>query len=83
MLALLWPALHLLGRTYEGIESLGMSFLILVPAFPVGTICGIIGIALSDSGSATSKRAGWALALLWLFPPTLILALLIIASRFS
>ena len=81
MLAYLWPVLHVIGRTYEGIESAFLSFFILAPALPLGTICGIIGIAMSDSGSSSSRRAGWALALIWLFPAALIAAVFVITSR--
>jgi hypothetical protein len=57
------------------------SFILLAPSLPLGTICGIIGLAMSDSGSSTSKRAGWALALIWLFPVALIAAVFVITSR--
>lgn len=80
VVAYLWPALHALGRTYEGIESFILSVLILVPALPLGTGCGIIGITLSDSGSATSRRAGWALALMWLVPVILVIVMFVVAS---
>ena len=81
VIAYLWPVLHVLGRTYEGIESAFLSIIVLLPALPLGTMCGIAGIAMSDPGSATSKRSGWALTLIWLFPVALILAVLVITSR--
>ena len=80
--AYLWPVLHVLGRTYEGIESVMLPALLLTPTLPLGTICGIAALALSDSGSATSHRAKRALMLIWIVPLILLVLLFVLASAF-
>ena len=77
VIAYLLPILHVVGRTYEGIKSFGLSLLILIPSLPIGTICGGVSFCRSDSGSATGRRAGWALVLIWLTPIIVFLSLVI------
>jgi len=53
---------------------------LLAPTLPLGTISGVAALALSDSGSATSRRARWALALIWIVPVILFVLVFVIAT---
>jgi hypothetical protein len=62
--AFVWPALHVIGRTYEP-EILFVSFVIGGPAFLIGNILAILGWR---SKSASAQRlAKWALRIMWGF----------------
>jgi hypothetical protein len=76
VVAYLVPLSHILGGTYEGIESVGGALLILTPCALLGTLLGGIAYVRSEVGTSTERRAGLALSLIWLTPPVLFLILI-------
>jgi len=57
-----WPALHVISRTYEP-DILLPAFAIGVPSFVVGNILAVLAL---DSKSAKAWRLGkWALRIMW------------------
>jgi len=58
----IWPALHVIGRTYEP-DILLPAFAIGVPSFVVGNILAVLALR---SKSAKAWRLGkWALRIMW------------------
>lgn len=65
--AYLWPILHVMGGTYEGSMSWCLSFLLLIPAIPIGSISAFLALTKTEATRASIRRSKWALALIW-FP---------------
>lgn len=78
--AFLWPFLHLLAKTYEGIETLILPALIQIPTFLLFHAIGLVKIY---SDNPTSKKIGKrALGIVWLSIVTF-WALIFIAAGIS
>jgi hypothetical protein len=63
--AYVWPFLHVIGGTYDGAMMWCLSYLLLLPAIPTGSIAAFLALTKSDATRADLRRAKWALGLIW------------------
>lgn len=65
--AYLWPFLHVIGGTYDGAMTWCLSFLLLIPAIPIGSIAAFLALTKEGVSTREVRRSKWALSMIW-FP---------------
>lgn len=63
--AYVWPILHVVGGTYDGVMTWCLSYLLLLPAIPTGSIAAFLALTKSDATRADLRRAKWGLGMIW------------------